>query len=317
MRIGFLASAAVAILAVGTAMGAEPEKSAVELRSDMLVTGLPLSECEKGVYQIRLTGNVDKKGEGSGVLELDPNTPTFDELGFQTVGSSLPVVKLDCSIKVVKRKKFMMPESPRIAAPLVEVEWVIYAIEGPKITSKLFLTMEVNVWSWSRLLVHDKEGKVQYVVGLRQPPPPPPCHPGCFPAGTAIRTLDGTRPVESIHEGDIVATVNADGSASSHKVLSVFTTKNRLIEVRTEAGNLVTTQTQPLALADGGIRVAGELKVGERIWRWDGHERKAVTVNSVSSTGREEPVFNVVLGDSVIFVANDFLARSKPPAQRE
>jgi hypothetical protein len=140
---------------------------------------------------------------------------------------------------------------------------------------------------------------------------------GCFPAGTPIRTPDGARPVETIREGDVVTTVNRDGTASSHKVMSVFTTRNRLIEVRTDAGTLVTTQTQPLPLADGGIRAAGGLKVGERLWRWDGHERTAVTVQSVSSTRREEPVFNVVLGDSVIFIANDFLARSTPPAQRE
>jgi hypothetical protein len=150
MRTAILVSAAIAILAIGMAKGAEPEKTAIELRSDVLVMGLPLSECEKGVYQIRLTGNVDNKGEGNGILELDPNAPTFDELGFQTVGSILPVVKLDCSIKVAKKKKFMMPDSPRIAAPLREVEWVIYSLEGPKIKSKLFLTMEASVWGWSR-----------------------------------------------------------------------------------------------------------------------------------------------------------------------
>jgi len=308
-----LMSMAVVLFAIGMVTGAEPEKSAVELRSDVLVMGLPLAECEKGVYQIRLTGNVDKNGKGSGVLELDPNAPTFDELGFRSVGGNLPAISLECTLKIVKRKKFTMPDSPRIAAPLREVEWVIYAIEGPKITSKLFLTMEANVWSWSRLLVHDKEGKVRYVVAMRQPPPPEPCHPGCFPVGTPIRTPDGTQPVESIREGDVVTTVSPDGTASSHKVVSVFTTKNRLIEVRTESGNLVTTQTQPLALADGGMRAAGELKVGDRIWRWDGQARKAATVRSVSSTGREEPVFNVVLGDSAIFIADDFLARSKPP----
>jgi hypothetical protein len=45
-----------------------------------------------------------------------------------------------------------------------------------------------------------------------------------------------------------------------------------------------------------------------------GSKRKAVAVQSVSSTGRTEQVFNVVLGDSVIFIANGFLVRSKPPA---
>jgi hypothetical protein len=32
-------------------------------------------------------------------------------------------------------------------------------------------------------------------------------------------------------------------------------------------------------------------------------------------TGREEPVFNLIVGESAIFVAEDFLVRGKPPAQ--
>jgi hypothetical protein len=56
------------------------------------------------------------------------------------------------------------------------------------------------------------------------------------------------------------------------------------------------------------------LKAGDRVFRWDGRERLAVTVRSVSRTGREEPVFNLILGDSAVFVADGFLVRSKPPA---
>jgi hypothetical protein len=142
---------------------------------------------------------------------------------------------------------------------------------------------------------------------------PPPCHPGCFPARTPIRVPGGSQPIERLREGDLVTTVGPDGAAAPHKVASVFVTKNRLVEVRTEAGTLVTTETQPLALACGGLRAAGELKAGDRVFRWDGRERRAVTVRSVSPTGREEPVFNLILGDSAVFVAGGFLVRSKPP----
>jgi hypothetical protein len=97
------------------------------------------------------------------------------------------------------------------------------------------------------------------------------------------------------------------------KVVAVFTTRNRLVEVRTEAGDLVTTETQPLALAGGGLRAAGELKPGDRVFRWDGRARQAVTVRSVTATGRQEQVFNLILGEPAIFVAGGFLVRSKPP----
>jgi hypothetical protein len=227
-------------------------------------------------------------------------------------------VKLEFTLKFVKKKTFQLPESGRVAAPIRDVDYVLFEIEGPKITSRLFLATEDKQLSkWARLLVHGKDGKVQYSVGITTPPPPEPCHPGCFPAGTPIRIADGTKPVERIRAGDFVMTVGPNGVASAKvhfaKVQSVFVTKNRLIEVRTDAGNLVTTETQPLALANGGLRAAGELKAGDRVLRWDGRKSVTVTVLSVSATGREEAVFNLILGDPVIFIADGFLVRSKPP----
>jgi hypothetical protein len=94
----------------------------------------------------------------------------------------------------------------------------------------------------------------------------------------------------------------------------MFVTRNRLVEVQTDGGTLATTATQPLSLADGGLRPAGELKAGDLIHAWDGGERRTVAVRSVESTGRESPVYNLVLGEPVLFVAGGFLARSKPPA---
>jgi hypothetical protein len=149
-------------------------------------------------------------------------------------------------------------------------------------------------------------------------PPPeqhfPPCHPGCFPAGTMINIPCGSKPIERIGEGDRITTVGKDGIGSEAEVAAVFVTSNRLLEVHTDAGSLATTKTQPLALVGGGLRAAGELKAGERIFRYNGSERREVTVLSVSATGREEHVFNLILVEPGLFVANGFLARSKPPA---
>ncbi len=140
-----------------------------------------------------------------------------------------------------------------------------------------------------------------------------PCHPGCFPAGTLVATPEGARPIESIRGGDAVTLVRPDGTATSGAVSSTFQTCNRLVEVRTEAGSLLTTETQPLCLADGEPRRAGELTAGDRIWRWEGGERRAAKVLAVAPAGREAEVFNLVVGDSAVFVAGGFLARGKPP----
>jgi hypothetical protein len=145
--------------------------------------------------------------------------------------------------------------------------------------------------------------------------PPEPCHPGCFPAGTPVATPGGPRPIESIRGGDAVTLIGPGGAATSGAVRSTFQTCNRLVEVRTEAGSLLTTETQPLCLADGEYCRAGELAEGDRIWRWEGGERRAAKVLAVMPTGREGPVFNLVVGDSAVFVAGGFLARGKPPPE--
>ena len=167
------------------------------------------------------------------------------------------------------------------------------------------------------ILVHDDTGKVQYAVQLHIPQPPrmEPCHPGCFPTGIPILRPDGTTTtVEKVRAGDAVTTVGPDGSAATGRVESVFVTTNRLIEVRTEMGSLVTTETQPLALANGELREAGELTAGDKIWRWEGKARQAVVVISVAATGRQEKVYNLILKEKGLFIADGFLARSKPPA---
>ena len=44
------------------------------------------------------------------------------------------------------------------------------------------------------------------------------------------------------------------------------------------------------------------------------HPREHVLRRTADDTDREERVYNLVLGDAALFVANDFLARSKPAA---
>jgi hypothetical protein len=142
----------------------------------------------------------------------------------------------------------------------------------------------------------------------------PPCHPGCFPLGTLVDTPRGERPIDRIAAGDVIITIQAEGEPSAAEVQSVFVTENRLWKVETEAGCLFTTQTQPLCLADGAVTPAGELRSGDRILRRENGDVRAVTVHRVSQTDRIENVYNVILGDSQTFVAESFLARSKPPA---
>ena len=140
-----------------------------------------------------------------------------------------------------------------------------------------------------------------------------PCHPGCFPRGTLVETPAGRRAIENIVAGDAVIAYRKSGEQFMANVQSVFVTDNRLWRVTTEAGELFTTETQPLCSSIFETRAAGELTPGDAILHWDGEVLREVTVVAVTRTERCEKVFNLVLGDREAFVANGYLARSKPP----
>jgi hypothetical protein len=138
---------------VHTAYAAEPATVNVELNSDRIgIAGLTLPESTKPVFRIGLEARVDKKGEGSGALVLDvTGLPSYDEFGFPTAAIPVPPIKLGCTIKYVKKTTVKVlpvlpaPESPEPAEQpegQVEVEWRLYAVTGPKITSKLSLATD-------------------------------------------------------------------------------------------------------------------------------------------------------------------------------
>lgn len=302
---------------------AQPEIAIIDLQSDFLgFTGLPMAESKLPIYRITLSAQIDKEGNGKGELILDPSRlPEYDELGFPGPQKHEPAVKLACTIHFQKNAKrvytsLRLGADPREAVQ-IEENWTILEIKGPPIKSKLTMAVnQMNRWSAGRLLIHE-QGKVKYVIEMQLPPQPPPCHPGCFPAGTLIAVPGGTRTIESLWIGDIISTLAADGFPQRTKITSVFVTTNRLFEVRTDVGTLLTTETQPLALDRGGIMPVGEMKAGDRIFIWKDGTRSATTVRDIQSTQRSERVFNLVLGEPVLFIANGFLARSKPPAPSE
>ncbi len=146
---------------------------------------------------------------------------------------------------------------------------------------------------------------------------PEPCHPGCFPRGTLVDTPEGRRHVESIQPGDLVTVITSGGSAASISVQSVFVTQNKLLRIETEAGELLTTPTQPLCIALDQTLAAGELAAGYTILRYQDGEIVPVKVLDVAPPERIQRVFNLVLGNRQVFVAGGYLARSKPPLPSE
>ena len=302
------------------------EPRPVRLSSAYSSPGLSLAESKHAVYCITIVAQVNAKGEGKGKIELVNTPPHYDEYGDHVTGTEVdridrpakdqrPTIQLDCTIEFVRAGfvgRVNTPSSQPLGLPHQRPKdhlGALVATPGPGLTS-------------GRLLVLGKDERVEHVVELADLTPRPgtggdhpiPCHPGCFPAGTPVLVPDGTKRIELIRVGDTVTTIGPDGRAARGVVREVFTSKNRLVEVRTGNGTVLTTEAQPLCLTAGGFRRAGDLRAGDRIWQWRNGRRVETAVRVVAATGKEEAVFNLILGDSAIFVAGNFLARGKPPA---
>jgi Pretoxin HINT domain len=311
----------LALITFQPACAADPPTQRIDLNSESLgVLGLPLIETEKPVRRITLTADLTNNEDGKGTIVLDvTEPPTYDEFGFVKTPAPVHEISLDCTVKFVKTTTKVY--TARVGGPGSDKyeeqrdKWNLYSITGPKIKSQMFLVLPSQAtWPWGRLLLQGPDGTVKHVIGMTLPPQPEPCHPGCFPPGTQVRTPGGTTIIEQLQEGDKVTTVATDGRTTTATVEAVFVTRNRILEVHTADGTLVTTETQPLALEEGGFRSAGKLKAGDRVWRWNGRERRATTISEVSTADRQSKVFNLVLGSPTTFIAGDFLVRSKPPS---
>ncbi len=318
---------AALLLVAGSASCAppvRPEPGKVVIVSGAFAPGIPLPESVHPVYGVRLDAEVDAKGEGKGRLTLTTTPPNYDEYGDLVTGretdavdrsrkNGKPAVALDCTVEFDK-----VGSVDRVNTPSTRRS--VYRLKGPKITTALtFVTTGPGLAS-GRLLVPGPDGRPDYVVEMTLVPPRDPnekavpCHPGCFPAGTLVRVPGGAAKIETLKVGDAVTTVGADGKAATGRVEHLYATTNELIGVKTDDGTALTTHEQPLSLVTGGLLKAGDLKPGDRVWRWRDGERRAATVREVTATGRTAPVYNLILSDSAVFIAGDFLARGKPPA---
>jgi len=327
MRAAITPVAAVIAL-IGPAVAADPPQTAFVLRSSVVSPPLQLPDAKQPIYGIGIDAESNAKGDtGRGTLTLQLTPPTYDEYGdFVTrtevdrverkMAAHIPQVTLECRFSLEKVGFIGRVNTPGVTRSL-------YRIEGPKLRSKLYYATTGPGLTSGRLLVYGKDDRVEYVVELTHLKPVKddggerqlvPCHPGCFPAGTPVRVADGTKRIELIRAGDIVMTVGPDGATSQAPVRTVFTSTNRLVEVRTGHGTAVTTEAQPLCLAAGGFRKAGSLKAGDRVWQWRDGRRAEAVIREVAPTGRTETVYNLIIGDAAVFVAGDFLARGKPPA---
>ena len=129
------------------------------------------------------------------------------------------------------------------------------------------------------------------------------------------RAPTGNRAIESLKPGDTVIALQADHTIAFDNIHAVFVTDNQLWKVSTDSGDIITTKTQPLCMSFGRIVPVESIQIGDDLLQYRNGKTRTAKVQAIEMTDRHENVFNLILTDAVFFVASNFVARSKPPAE--
>jgi predicted lipid-binding transport protein (Tim44 family) len=134
---------------------------------------------------------------------------------------------------------------------------------------------------------------------------------GCFPAGTKIATPKGPVAIESLASGDDILAVTGDGLTVRSTVKTVFVSKDTMVRIKTNGGDLVTTAEHPVSLKEGMFKRAGDLRPGDHIMKWKNGRLTAKTVRKVLSAEDERFVFDLQVGEPHTYVAEEIVVHNK------
>lgn len=134
---------------------------------------------------------------------------------------------------------------------------------------------------------------------------------GCFPAGTRIATPKGPVAIESLASGDEVLAVTGDGFTVRSTVKTVFVSKETMVRIKTNGGDLVTTAEHPVSLKEGMFKQAGDLHPGDRVMKWKNGRLTAKTVRKVLFTEDQGLVFDLQVGEPHTYVAEEIVVHNK------
>jgi hypothetical protein len=129
----------------------------------------------------------------------------------------------------------------------------------------------------------------------------------CFGAGTLVRTLDGSRPIEDLRDGDLVLSQNTTTGALGYQpIVAVYhNPPNATYRIGLGKETIVATGIHRFWKAGQGWVMARELKPGDRL-RTIGGTAEVASIEA----DRQQPVFNLQLagGDNFFVGEHGVLA---------
>jgi hypothetical protein len=116
----------------------------------------------------------------------------------------------------------------------------------------------------------------------------------CFPAGTAVRTLDGMKNIEEVRVGDRVLSQDVESGELAFKLVLQTTQRppSELLEIELGEATLATTKGHPFWVNGVGWRMAKQLQSGDQVHTLNG----GLKVRRVEALA-PAAAFNLVVAD--------------------
>lgn len=129
------------------------------------------------------------------------------------------------------------------------------------------------------------------------------CTCGCFAKGVLIKMSDSSsKPIEELQIGDMIIT--KDNGVQTIKNILTGSEKTIVEIVASNGRELKVTKDHPILSSNNAMKRADELKEGTIIVSEDGE----ITVQAVSEQFYDDKVYNLILEEDSVLIANEIYA---------
>jgi predicted lipid-binding transport protein (Tim44 family) len=134
---------------------------------------------------------------------------------------------------------------------------------------------------------------------------------GCLARGTPISTPAGATAIENLRVGDPVWGV-AGGKLQAGTVQALTETRtDHYLEILAGDSRIVITPEHPVMAGHGEYRIAGLLKVGDRVYRMHDGNLDAIPIRSIRPVRADQPAYNLLVMPGGTFIPAGIVVHNK------
>jgi predicted lipid-binding transport protein (Tim44 family) len=134
---------------------------------------------------------------------------------------------------------------------------------------------------------------------------------GCLAKGTPIPTPAGATAIENLRVGDPVWSVTGGKLQAGTVQALTETGTDHYLEILAGDSKMVITPEHPVMAGPGVYRIAGLLKVGDRVYRMHHGNLDAVSIQSIRPVRADQPAYNLIVMPGGTFIPAGIVVHNK------